>query len=145
MRAILVEDSSTAADVTRRVLQHLGYVVTDEDLLESGSHVLYRLSKEPPPELLVIDICLPGEWDGVDILRAVRNVGVRGQTPAIVLTSGMTPSEGTMRVIREHNGVFLAKPHKVAALRDAIAEAEAASTDWSIKTLDEDLPAVSGP
>lgn len=146
MRAIIVEDHAILAAMTQRCLQHFGYVVNEDDILASGAEVLITLAKEPPPELLIIDWCLEGEWDGIDVMCAVRGAGIRGETPAIVITSGLhRPTEGVMRMIREHNAVFLAKPYSDQQLRVAVAEAVSASTDWPIQTLrDEDLPSISG-
>jgi CheY-like chemotaxis protein len=142
-RAILVEDDALVAQMTVHLLATFNYTVAREDVLENGNQVLFRLAAEPPPELIVIDVCLPGQWDGVDVLTAVRGAGVRGRAPAIVLTSGVEPSYGTIRQIREHNAVFLMKPYTMAQLKAAVGEAVAASTDWEIQTLDEDLPAAS--
>lgn len=144
MRAIIVEDDPQVSSVTQLMLKKLGFQVVEADQLVDGADVLLRLSKEPPPELLVIDIRLPGQWDGIEVMVAVRNAGVRGATPAIILTSGIAePTAGNRRVIAEHNAVFLPKPYSLADLEAAALAAHHASTDWTIKTLDEDLPAVS--
>lgn len=154
-RAILVEDDTALAHLTRAALTRLGFDSIEGDDLTTGFGILVQWSKAPPPDLLVVDICLPAfaldgreiEMDGIEVLKAVRQARTErdwwpeDHVPAIVVTSGVyKPHNGVAQTIRDHRAVFLPKPYTEAQLAEAVEAARRAAVEWD--TLDDIEPVV---
>lgn len=77
---ILADDCTTAHNLETR-LQNLGYVVTA--LAASGTDAL-ALIEQTQPEVVLIDLALRGEWDGI---QSAAVIAARFATPIIFLTS----------------------------------------------------------
>src|ERR1043165_7526818 len=83
MAAILiVEDDPDIANLIARYLQHAGHAV---DQLRSGADVVRRV-KTTPPDLLVLDIMLPGV-DGLRICQTLRTDPKTARVPIIIVTA----------------------------------------------------------
>ena len=78
-RVLVVDDDVNVRDVVRRYLQHAGYDValagTGEEALDVADHA--------PPDLVVLDLMLPG-IDGFEVCRRLRQ---RGSVPVVMLTA----------------------------------------------------------
>jgi len=83
-RILVVEDESIVANDIRRTLELLGYHV---DNLSSGEEALSYVAQEPP-DLIVMDIVLDGDIDGIDAAEQVK-IGYR--IPVVYLTSHSDP------------------------------------------------------
>ncbi len=79
-RILLVEDNEELAAGIRHNLELEGYEV----LWESDGEEGLRVAREAAPDLLVLDIMLPG-MDGFQLLRALRADG--GGPPVLILTA----------------------------------------------------------
>ncbi len=117
--ALIVEDDPSAADVASGMLGMLGYRTR---IAADGHAALYALS-ETPPDLILLDICLP-EMDGVTLMKVARRVEETRTTP-VVACSAVYPPEGSVARILEEMGVlnYLSKPFNLAALRSAVRDA----------------------
>ena len=83
MAAILiVEDDPDIANLIARYLQQAGHTV---DQLRTGSDVIRRV-KTTPPDLLVLDIMLPG-LDGLRICQTLRTDPKTARVPIIMVTA----------------------------------------------------------
>ena len=80
MRILLVEDDGLLGEAIRGGLQQAGYTV---DWLQDGTLAARGLFHDPP-DLLVLDLGLPGE-SGLSILRQLRKRG--SDLPVLVLTA----------------------------------------------------------
>jgi two-component system response regulator ResD len=78
-RILVVEDEPTVSDVVARYLRREGYQV---DSASDGIEGL-RMALEYQPDLVVLDIMLPG-LDGLEVCRQLRAIR---QTPVIMLTA----------------------------------------------------------
>lgn len=156
MRAILVEDDEHLRRITRDALASLGFTKNNGDDLRTGLSVLTQWAMRPPPELLITDICLPGDIDGIEVLQKVRAARIErdwwpeDHVPAVVVTSGIyKPYNGVADTIRDLRAVFLPKPYTLAQLKVAIEEAQYLAAEWDtvegIETIDEDLPTNQHP
>jgi DNA-binding response OmpR family regulator len=76
---LVIEDDPTVADVVARYLERDGLSVVIEGDGEAG----LRRALEAPPDLLVLDLMLPG-MDGIEICRRVRAVS---SVPIVMLTA----------------------------------------------------------
>src|SRR5258708_33632634 len=77
---LLVDDDPRITDLLRRVLAYEGYSTASA---ASGSEALKR-TLERPPDLIVLDIMLPG-LDGLEVAQRLRAAG--DQVPILMLTA----------------------------------------------------------
>jgi len=85
-RILVVEDEPTVREVLRRYLEREGWEVREA---AEGRNALQQL-REDPPDLLILDLMLPGV-DGLSITRRLRgDLGVEGRermVPIIMLSA----------------------------------------------------------
>jgi two-component system, OmpR family, response regulator MprA len=77
-RILVVEDEPSIAGFVRRGLHFEGY---DVDVVPDGHAALRRL-RDSPPDLLVLDVMVPG-IDGLEIARRLRAAEAAEQLPAL--------------------------------------------------------------
>src|SRR3989475_10557277 len=83
---LIVDDDPRIIDLLRRVLAYEGYSVASA---ASGSEALDR-SLERPPDLVVLDIMLPG-LDGLEVAQRLRTAG--DNVPILMLTARDTVAD----------------------------------------------------
>ncbi len=120
---LVVDDDPTLADVVGRYLLHEGYAVEHAASGEEG----LTLATDHPPDLVVLDLMLPGV-DGMEVCRRLRRPG-RAPVPVIMLTAKGDEAD---RVAGLEGGAddYLAKPFSLrelgarvrAVLRRTVAE-----------------------
>ncbi len=113
-RVLLVEDNSEVADVTRELLQELGYEVVGAADVSSALSAL----RSRTIDVILSDIVMPGGADGLDLAHLVR--GEHGEGLPIILATGY--SEKT-QAAAEAGFTILRKPYDAGELRRALAEA----------------------
>jgi diguanylate cyclase (GGDEF)-like protein/PAS domain S-box-containing protein len=79
-KILVVEDKQTIASNIRKSLQKLGYSVSE--ITKSGEDAIKKVA-ETHPHLVLIDICLAGEIDGVHVTDIIQN---HFHVPVIYLT-----------------------------------------------------------
>lgn len=79
---LLVEDNENNSDFLRRRLQRKGYVVLPAYDGEEG----YALAESEMPDLILMDISLPG-MDGWQVTRLLKTNKATRHIPIIVLTA----------------------------------------------------------
>ncbi|MEA5604603.1 diguanylate cyclase domain-containing protein [Nostoc sp. UHCC 0252] len=79
-KILVVEDEEIIASNIRNSLQKLGYSVSE--ITQSGEEVIKKVA-EIHPSLVLIDICLAGEIDGVQVTDIIQN---RFHVPVVYLT-----------------------------------------------------------
>ena len=78
---LIVEDERSIASFLRRGLVFEGY---DVRVTDSGAQAL-TITRDSQVDLIVLDIMLPGEVDGVEVCRRIRGAG--DQVPILMLTA----------------------------------------------------------
>ncbi len=85
-RVFLIEDDGSYRWVIRRLLENaFGEDVSVEEF-PTGEAALERATSDPPPDLILLDLNLPG-IDGFEVLRRVRAEERTRKVPVIVVTS----------------------------------------------------------
>ncbi|MFX0116527.1 MAG: response regulator [Candidatus Hodarchaeota archaeon] len=79
-RVLIVEDSPITAKMTHDMLEDLGFSVS---IASTGIEALQRV-REAPPDLILMDIILKGELDGVETAKRIH---MQFDIPVIYLTS----------------------------------------------------------
>lgn len=110
-RALLVEDSDDVAEVTRLLLEDLGFEVERK---AGGAEALERLERRPRFDLVVSDLIMPGPVDGLELARTLRRT--RPELPVLLVTgysekAGEAAAEGFP---------LLRKPYDAPGLAGAI-------------------------
>jgi CheY-like chemotaxis protein len=120
-RVLLVDDELVQLRTGRRVLTHLGYMV---DTLSCGREAYQRFvqaapSQESPYDIVLLDMLLNAEHDGMHVLEQIR-----GLFPAqkAILVSGHAPPDRA-RLAAEKGLSWLAKPYTLEALGSAVESA----------------------
>jgi DNA-binding LytR/AlgR family response regulator len=119
---IVEDDPIIAADLEDR-LREMGYAVAGT--VPAGEQALFFFDKKPIPDLLLLDIQLEGQWDGIETARRIRQ---HHDLPIIFLTSNA--DDATFNKAKQVNPhAFLSKPFRGRDLKHAIelAVAKAAS------------------
>ena len=100
-RILVVEDDPRTSASVALYLRHAGY---DVDVASSGTEALERAA-DRPPDLLVLDVMLPGV-DGVEVCRALR---ARSDVAIIMLTA-RTVEEDRLRGLEAGADDYVTKP-----------------------------------
>lgn len=121
IRILIVEDDPIiGADLLGR-LSEMGYAVLGPEA--SGEEAIRHLDGKLPPDLLLMDIQLEGQWDGIETARRMRE---RLRLPLIFLTSNS--DDATFRQAKAvQPDAFLSKPFRGRDLKHAIELAVAQS------------------
>jgi DNA-binding response OmpR family regulator len=106
-RVLIIEDDPTIADVVRRYLERDGFVVT----VAGDGLVGLKQALSEPPDLVVLDLMLPG-MDGLEVCRRLRALA---PVPVIMLTARGDEAD---RVIGLELGAddYVAKPFSAKEL-----------------------------
>ncbi|MFL6547073.1 MAG: response regulator [Povalibacter sp.] len=112
---LLVEDNEEVAALVTEMLDELGYEVTRAG---SAQAALGALANDRAVDLVFSDIMMPGEMDGLDLAREIRN---RRPNLPIVLTSGY--AEPALRDAEAEGLRVLGKPYRVDELEAALRSA----------------------
>jgi len=114
---LLVEDDAVLSRLEAGILTAYGYVVT---LVESGELALDSL-REIVPDLVLLDLDLPGAMDGWDVLKALRADTGTSAIP-VILTSAEATVQKQLRMTGESRSTLdhLPKPYLIPTLLQRI-------------------------
>lgn len=110
---LLVEDEGIVAHDLAETLTRLGYRVSG--IASEGSQAV-RMAQELQPELVVMDVSLRGEIDGIQATRLIQE---RASVPVIFLTGHSDPATLQRAVTTGPLG-YIVKPFQEVELRCAI-------------------------
>jgi len=116
VRVLIVEDEFLIAMQVQGVLGQSGYDVCD--LVSTGAEAIAYV-KARPPDVILMDIRLPGEIDGIEAAQAIRTCC---QVP-IIFMSGYSDAETVAQVEQIDFAFLLEKPVFSGQLDQAIKRA----------------------
>lgn len=137
-RLLVVEDEKNAREALGEVFSGEHEVRLAEDMASARAAIAAA-----PFDLLLTDVVLPGEGDGLDLLRAAK--AAQPEAPVIVMTA-YGSVERAVRAMRDGAYDFVEKPLDVRRLRSLVASALAArqqapvSAAWRAGLSAEGLP-----
>lgn len=88
-RIYLVDDDRFLLDMYAVKFRAAGHEVT---AFQGGEAALEALRKEPPPDVMLLDIIMP-VIDGFEVLEVIKKEGLAPKTKVIVLSNQGQPSD----------------------------------------------------
>jgi len=112
-RILVVEDEGITAEDLRDILTELGYAVTG--VVSSGADAIRQVECNAP-DLVLMDIRIEGDMDGVETARIIRE---RYQIPAVYLSAHADPETLDRAKLAEPLG-YIIKPFQESELQASI-------------------------
>lgn len=116
---LLVEDDPDRVVLTRRALDDTP-LEAEVEVAETGEAALDRLQEDRVPDLVLLDLDLPG-LDGFDVLERVAEDEAMPEVPIVVLTSS-TETEHMVRSYDLGANGYVTKPVDFDAFREAVQQ-----------------------
>jgi CheY-like chemotaxis protein len=84
-RILIVDDQPDIRKLIKLTLQHLDNAEVFE--ADNGSDG-YRLAQDLKPDLMLLDVMMPGELDGYQVCEKIKqDIALKGRTKVILLTA----------------------------------------------------------
>ena len=115
-RILVVEDNALNLKLVRDVLGAAGYDVVSATTGEEG----LRMAAELPPDLVLMDLQLPG-IDGTETMRRLRRGTLDPAIPVVAVTASAMPEDHERAAQAGFDG-YLEKPISVRSLVGQVAE-----------------------
>jgi two-component system response regulator AtoC len=100
---LVVDDEANIRDLIRMALEDKGYEVIEAEDGESGLSQFNTLL----PDLSLIDVGLPGQYDGVDLLRKIHELN---PLHPVLIFSGQASPEKAVEAMKQGAFDYLGKP-----------------------------------
>jgi|GEM_PF-1365057 len=122
MKILYVEDNAVNLSLIQRIAQMNKHSLTNYDEAEKALDALD--SGETDPDLILLDIQLAGEMDGIDFAKAARKKGYKQPIIAITAYAMLGDKE---RIIEAGCNEYLPKPLPIAEFLTLMAKYDPAS------------------
>lgn len=117
MKNILIVEDQVEA------LKLLGMVLKADDrkvfLTESGEEAL-EVARETVPDLVLLDIMLPGGIDGYEVARALKRDPATASSAIVVMTA-KAQEQDKVEAFKAGADDFILKPYKLEELKSKVA------------------------
>jgi signal transduction histidine kinase len=117
-KLLVVEDDDQIADMLQQMVGELGGRAIRASTAEEGLKLFERES----PDGIISDMVMPGEWDGLELVRQVRRRN--GQVPVLLMTGYSSAAAQA----REEGYTLLEKPFNLEQLARGLSEVFGART-----------------
>jgi len=111
---LIIEDNDKNMKLARDVLQNKGYKTLEAVTGEDG----VRLAKENAPDLVLMDIQLPG-INGIEAFRQIRADARTARIPVVALTASVTPTDRSA-ITAAGFDAFVGKPINLKEFLDTV-------------------------
>ena len=102
---LVMDDETSIRQMGRRVLEAWGYGCVEADSIDSAIDVL----RTNAVVAAILDVRLPGEHSGLDMLAAFREIDEFKAIPILIMTGGLL-SEEEEAAITKHRAFLFYKP-----------------------------------
>ena len=109
-RILVVDDTPENIRLLDAVLSPRGYTV---DAVSSGEQAVEKLAEEPLPDLVLLDIVMPG-LDGYEVCRRIRAAPATALLPVVMITA--SSGEEKVKALEAGADDFVLKPFDQAEL-----------------------------
>jgi CheY-like chemotaxis protein len=111
LTVLVLDDEAGVRNSLRRFLGIYGYNAVEAESIEQANDVLAR----EHVDAVILDVRLPGERTGLDVLGTLRTQASLGTIPVLVLTGGTLTEQEEAFVAARRGHVFL-KPEGLDTL-----------------------------
>ena len=115
MRILLVEDQ----DAIRRLIEALVKARGHEVVAVNSGAKAIEASMKTPPDLVLLDLHLPGQYDGFEVCRRIRGTSETSKVPVVVI-SARDDEEARRKAAEAGATSYYGKPFSPTALLDEI-------------------------
>ena len=115
-RLAVVDDDEAFTEYLQTMLRSRGYEV---EAFHSGEAFLERLEAGPAPQLILLDVMMPGH-DGIETLRAIRHAHPAAQ---VIMLSGRQAPATIVEAVRLGAADYVLKPGDPEGVGEAALEA----------------------
>jgi len=118
MKTILIVDDH--ADIRRLIRLTLEF--EDYDIREaSDGETALTIAEEFRPDLVMLDVMMPGQLNGLDVCRRLRAGVPPGQAPRVIMLSARGQASDREAGLQAGADVYLVKPFSPLQLIDCIS------------------------
>jgi two-component system response regulator PilR (NtrC family) len=115
-RILVVDDERSMREFLAICLRRAGHAVT---IADSGTAAMESLAASPA-DIVVTDLRMPGELDGLGLLRAIRAGGL---DPEVILVTAFATADTAIAAMKDGAYDYLTKPFKVDEINAVIGRA----------------------
>jgi two-component system phosphate regulon response regulator PhoB len=112
---LIVDDQADIRKLIRMTLEFEGYTLVEA---QDGAEAL-RLAKSSKPELMLLDVMMPGEFDGFQVCEQIKSDPALTETRIVMLTARGQQSDRE-RGRKAGADAYLTKPFSPLELIDTI-------------------------
>lgn len=123
MRILVVEDQDSIRRMIEALVQARGYQVT---AVSSGAKAI-DVAMTEPPDMVLLDLNLPGQYDGFDVCQRLRSDPATRTVPVVII-SAMDDDESRSRATAAGATAYYTKPFSPIALLKEIDRLKALIT-----------------
>ncbi len=119
-KILIIEDEQITALFFEHLLNSLGYkVVASFPTAEEGLDFLQKADSEAKPDIVLLDIILKGELDGIECAEKLMQF----EKPAIIFVTSNSDPKTKARALKLGEYPYLVKPIAIQDLEKNIARA----------------------
>lgn len=120
MRILVVEDQDSIRRMIEALVQARGYAVT---AVASGAKAI-DIAMTEPPNLVLLDLMLPGQFDGFEVCRRLRADPGTRKIPVVII-SALDDADARARAAEAGATAYYTKPFSPIALLKEIERLKA--------------------
>jgi CheY-like chemotaxis protein len=124
MRILVVEDQDSIRRMIEALVQARGYEVT---AVSSGVKAL-DVALTAPPDMVLLDLNLPGQYDGFEVCQRIRSDPATRQVPVVII-SALDDDESRAKATAAGATAYYTKPFSPIALLKEIDRLKAMITN----------------
>jgi DNA-binding response OmpR family regulator len=123
MRILVVEDQDSIRRMIEALVQARGYEVT---AVANGAKAI-DVALTNPPDLVLLDLMLPGQYDGFDVCRRLRADPATRAVPVVII-SALDDNESRSKAAEAGATAYYTKPFSPIALLKEIERLKGQAT-----------------
>lgn len=116
-RILIVEDHADLRHLIRMILDFDGYEIHEASNASEALESIHRLQ----PDLLVLDIMLPGGMDGLELCRLLKTNPALG-SPAVILLTARGQPRDVEAGMKAGADAYIIKPFNSMKLLDTVQQ-----------------------
>lgn len=116
-RIVVAEDDPDVHVLLELLLSSAGHRV---EMVRDGASALAALTGPVETDLLILDVAMPGDLDGLDVTRAVRADSDHASLPILLLSARSQPADVQAGLAAGASG-YVVKPFDADALLERVA------------------------